>query len=518
MKLKSITLTKPLSNILFIHFSRHFGVIVLVCIIYFRLPAAAQGVSNLENSPDAPANSSKTDESGIDGPSFGFFFDRFRVTLEKGFRTEAAGPLYYSQEAESGDVTAFPPFFSNYLNPDVESHEEDFLYPLFTDGRYGHERRWQFFQLINGVRGREPDDAKTRQFTIFPLYFEQRSQDTNLNYTAVIPFYGRLKQRLFKDEIYFIMFPAYVETRKRDVVTDNYFFPFVDVRHGDGMAGWQVWPFAGREHKVVTTVTNGFGDAITVPGHDHSFYCWPFYLRQDNGIGSEAHEKFRASIPFYAYSRSSQRDSTTVLWPFFTVIDDRERKYHEWQGPWPFVIYTRGEGKHTSRVFPIFSESHNDTRETDSYAWPVYIYTRLHADPLDQQRKRILFFLYYRYSVKNTETGWERVRLDMWPFFEWHRDFNGNERLQVLAPLEPAVPDNSRIERNWSPLWSVWRAQKSPVAHTSSESLLWNLYRHDSAPEFNKVSLLFGLYQNETRSTNKTVRLLYIPMARSQKK
>lgn len=514
MKLKSITLTKPFSNILDIHLCRRSYVFVLVSLICFHVSVIAQGVPQSENVSNPPAGSQKMDESHI-GPSFGFLFDRFPLTLEKGFRDEAAGPLYYSQDAESGNVVAFPPFFSDYTNPDVESHEDDFLYPLFTDGRYGHERRWQFCQLLNGVHGLEPDDARTRQFTIFPLYFEQRSQDTNLDYTAVLPFYGRLKNRLFKDEIYFIMFPGYVQTRKRDVVTDNYFFPFVDVHHGDGMTGWQFWPFVGHEHKVITTVTNGFGDSIMVPGHEYSFYGWPFYLSRDSSIGSDDPEKFRASIPFYAYTRSPQRDSTTVLWPFFSVIDDRERKYHEWQGPWPFVIYARGEGKHTSRVFPFFSESHNDTKENDSYAWPIYMYSRLHADPLDQQRKRILFFLYYRYAVKNTETGWERVRLDMWPFFEWHRDFNGDERLQVLAPLEPAVPDNSRIERNWSPLWSVWRAQKSPKAHTSSQSLLWNLYRHDAAPEFNKTSIFFGLYQKETKSDVKTVRLFFIPVTRS---
>ncbi len=62
-------------------------------------------------------------------------------------------------------------------------------------------------------------------------------------------------------------------------------------------------------------------------------------------------------------------------------------------------------------------------------------------------------------------------------FFTWHRDFNGNERLQVLAPIEPAVPDNRGIERNWSPLWSLWRAENNPKTGAASQSLLWNLYR-----------------------------------------
>ena len=58
-----------------------------------------------------------------------------------------------------------------------------------TRTRYGHERRWQFFEVISTSSGDETDENNTRRVTgIFPLYFQQRSTDTNLNYTAVIPF------------------------------------------------------------------------------------------------------------------------------------------------------------------------------------------------------------------------------------------------------------------------------------------------------------------------------------------
>ena len=56
-------------------------------------------------------------------------------------------------------------------------------------------------------------------------------------------------------------------------------------------------------------------------------------------------------------------------------------------------IFTRGEGKTTSRVWPLFSRSHNATLESDSYLWPVYTFNRTHSDPLDLQRTRVLFYL-----------------------------------------------------------------------------------------------------------------------------
>src|ERR1700761_7125777 len=64
--------------------------------------------------------------------SAGFIFDRFKLTLEDGMRTEAAGPFYYSEQKEDESTVAFPPFFSYYKNPAVESVEYDFLYPLLT--------------------------------------------------------------------------------------------------------------------------------------------------------------------------------------------------------------------------------------------------------------------------------------------------------------------------------------------------------------------------------------------------
>jgi hypothetical protein len=201
-----------------------------------------------------------------------------------------------------------------------------------------------------------------------------------------------------------------------------------------------------------------------------------------------------------------------VLWPFFSWIDDRGKQYHEWQGPWPFVIFTRGEGKTTSRVWPLFSQSHGGALESDSYLWPIYTFKRTHSDPLDLRRTRILVYLYDDMIEKNTATGEAKRRVDAWPFFTYHRDFNGNNRLQILALVEPAVPDNSRIERNWSPLWSLWVSENNLQTGASSQSFLWNLYRHETAPASKKCSLLFGLFQYQSDAEMKRLRLFYIPV------
>ena len=450
--------------------------------------------------------------------SAGFIFDRFKLTLEDGWRTEAAGPFFYSEQKESEETLAVPPLFSNYKSPGIHHSEFDLLYPLLTYEHYADEWRWQLWQLLSFAGGRQPDDFQTHRFTLFPIYFQQRSLDTNLEYTALMPVYGHLKNRLFRDEIFFVMFPVFGESRKRDVVTDNYFYPIGHVRHGDGLHGWQVWPVAGSEHKEVTTQTNGFGDIATNGGHDTSFFLWPFWISQDTGLGTDNPEKFRASIPAFAVTRSPQRDATSVLWPLFTWIDERGKKYREWQGPWPFVIFTRGEGKTTDRVWPLFSQSHNDTTESDAYLWPIYQYKWLHSGPLDRRSTRIAFYLYVGITEKNTETGVFKQRRDMWPFFISRRDFNGNYRLQILAPIEAILGHNRGIERNWSPLWSLWRAEDNPKAGTASRSLLWNLYRGETGPGHKKTSLLFGLFQYQRDGGNARTRWFYFPASQTRKK
>ena len=109
-----------------------------------------------------------------------------------------------------------------------------------------------------------------------------------------------------------------------------------------------------------------------------------------------------------------------------------------------------------------------------------------------------------------------RRRIDCWPLFIQRRDFAGNSRLQILAPLEPFVPMSKSIQREYSPLWSVWRSENNPRAGATSQSLLWNLYRRDKTPTTKKCSLLFGLFQYESGPDGNRTRLFYIPLSRTK--
>ncbi|PYJ07755.1 MAG: hypothetical protein DME25_03105 [Verrucomicrobia bacterium] len=443
-------------------------------------------------------------------------FDDFDLTLAPGHRAEALGPLFYEEQKETQQTWAIPPLLSHTLDPATDSEEFDFAYPLFTYDRYGEQYRWQIFQLLNHSGGPTQLETARDRFSLFPFYFQQRSSDPSQNYTAVLPFYGHLKNRFFRDEIFFVLFPVFGETRKKDVVTDNYLYPFFHLRHGEGLSGWQFWPVVGHERKEVTTQTNILDEVEVIGGHDSRFVLWPFYMQRISGLGTTNQVWQQASLPAYDLVRSPARDQTTILWPFFSRIDDREKKYREWELPWPFVVLARGEGKTTTRFFPLFSRAHNPTTQSDFYLWPVYKYNRFQSEPLDRQRTRILFFLYSDLIEKNTQNGTARRRTDFWPLFTHHREYNGQSRWQALALLEPFLPNHKSIERDYSPVWSIWRAESDPKTGAASQSLLWNLYRRDVTPASQKCSLLFGLFHYQSDTTGKRLRLFYIPVARSK--
>jgi len=443
----------------------------------------------------------------------GPLFDHFALTLAPGERTEMFGPLFHCERQESRTEWAVCPFCSAGRDPDTDAADFDLLYPLLTWDRFGGESRFQLLQLFSRAGGRDQEDHQTRRLTLFPLYFQQRSEDPDRNYTALVPFGGRLQNRLFRDEIQFILFPLYSRSRKRDVVTDNYLYPVVHVRRGEGLHGWQVWPFYGAEHKDVTTRTNGFGEVHTIGGHDKHFVLWPLFFTQTTDRGTEDPKRFQALLPFYARLRSPQRDSSTWLWPLFTYTEDRGRGYREWDLPWPFIVVARGAGKTTTRVWPLFGRAAGTNQQSEFYLWPLYLHRRLQAAPLERERTRGLFFLYSDAAERDSASGQTRRRLALWPLFTHRRDWEGSTRWQVLALLEPLLPNNRSVERNYSPLWSLWRAERHPGTGAASQSLLWNLYRREVRPGAKKCSLFFGLFQYESDAQGRRARLFYLPLS-----
>jgi hypothetical protein len=446
---------------------------------------------------------------------FGPFYDKYPTTFGEGARAELLGPLFGWEMSEKATLFRFSPVFSLYKDSTIPQTEFELAYPLLSFDKFGKEYRFQIFQVLSWAGGESSVGDGTRRTTIFPFYFSQRSPDPAKNYTAVMPFYGRLRNRLFRDEVFFVMLPLYLQTLKRGVTTYNYLFPFFHWREGAGVKGWQFWPVAGHERKAVTTSTNNWGDPLVSAGHEKLMLLWPFFFKNTLGIGTTNVQKQLVVLPFYTSQVASNRVSKTYGFPLgYTHTIDRDRGYEEHDAPWPLVVFARGPGKTVNRVWPLFGQAKSPTLQSDFYAWPLYKYNRITSAALDRERTRIALFLYSNTSEKDVTNNTVLLRRDFWPLYTWRKDHQNNTRLQVLSILEPILPNNKSIERVYSPAYALWRSEKNAVTGASSKSLLWNLYREEKRAGYEKRVALFGLFQREKTADRTRWRVFFIPFRR----
>ncbi len=441
----------------------------------------------------------------------GPMFSKFGLTLEEGYRVEALGPIYHREVGIHYDEWGIAPLFTRHYDSAANRLSIDIVWKLAEYDRMGPEYRFAFFQFFNFTGGRTLNEENDRRFTVFPIYFQNRSSNPDRDYTAVFPFYGRVHSRLFRDEIKWVMAPFYVETRKKDVITKNMPLPLFHIRRGDNLSGWQLWPLISEEYKGITEVTNVLGEIEQIGPYHKSFFLFPIFMEKHMGIGTPEEDWQSTFLPFYYLRRSAGRDVTTVLWPFFPFTVDRENDYKEWGLPYPIVVIARGPGKNAARFWPIYGQAHNDTIRTRFVLAPLYRSKEVNSENLHRFRWGIAYFVYDHVDERNTETGRDYKRRNLLPLFTYNKNMDGSEYLQILALLEPLLPNDETLRRTISPLWAIWRTENNPGTGKKSHTFLWNLFRREKTPTTKKTSFLMGLFQQESSEEGKSLRLFYLP-------
>ena len=249
-------------------------------------------------------------------------------------------------------------------------------------------------------------------------------------------------------------------------------------------------------------------------GHDRFFALWPVYFHQNNNLGTENPEKFRAILPLYAFSRSPKRDSTSVIWPLFTWIDDREKKYHEWEGPWPIVVIARGEGKTTTRVWPLFSRAHNARAESEYYLWPLYKIRPVSfrfAGP--GAHPHFVLSVLGRDRKEHRDRGGTAARWISGPCSPGTANLTAPAGCKFSRWLNRRCPTTGASSATGRRLWSVVAVGKQSAARERRASRCSGIYTAATRrPAAKKCSLLFGLFQYQSDLKTKKMRLFYIPV------
>ena len=425
----------------------------------------------------------------------GPLFTEFPTVWESGRKTEILGPLAMWETTADERNWAVYPLMSYQAAPIVEVEEFDFLYPLFTWRKQGTESRWQLFQFLNFAGASYQSEDPVVRRTVFPFYFQQKSRSRTNDYLAVLPFYGHARNRVFRDEFDFYMFPLYLKSRKGELVTKNYVMPFVHTRHGPGWDGWQVWPFFGTERKQVGWATNHLGDRVVSPGGEKLFVLWPFFFDEKVRLGTDQAVTNFAVLPFFSRQRGTNIHQTSILWPFFSRTEDRAKGFVEWGAPWPFIGWADSTNKTARRFFPFYGVAKAPGVEARLVMWPFYTHRKAEDGAMRRDRWRMAFFLYDDVRLQSNTDGRFRRERALWPFFVWKRDLEGRERLQILELFETFFRNRESVQRNYSPLWALYRSESNPSTGSASESVLWNLYRRDESPTRVRTSSFFGLIQ-----------------------
>ena len=144
--------------------------------------------------------------------------------------------------------------------------------------------------------------------------------------------------------------------------------------------------------------------------------------------------------------------------------------------------------------------------------------TRVACRSAGPRRARASCFIFIRdVTEKNTETGADKQRAGFVAVFHLAPRF---QRQRTPANSRAARTDGAEQPRHRAQLVAalvaVARRRTIPKPARASQSLLWNLYRHDTTPDSKKCSLLFGLFQYQSDAEMKRLRLFYIPVMNTQ--
>jgi hypothetical protein len=429
------------------------------------------------------------------------------------------GPILEFDQARDGSTEEFSirPLFHRREDKAMQRLEWEVLYPLMSYSRTETDWEFQFLQLLNfRDEGSRPAERERRD-DFFPFYLSGTTE-TGEHYRAVLPFGGRVLNRLGQDEADFVMFPLYARFVKGDVETRYFPWPLISRTRGDKRSGFRIVPLYGEDRKE--------------GAFEKRFVLWPFYLHQRTGLDEESPEETLSILPLYVAQRSKERDSTTILWPFFTHAVDRERHFEQWDLPWPLIRIARGDGRTINRLLPLFSVEERlmqheflltEMRSRDLLIlFPLYTRNEVEVPGSLKVRDRILWYLYSDEREEGRDGSTRRV--DAWPFFRYTRDREGRTEFQTLALLEAFMPGNEKIEQNYSPLWALYTYRRNPEGDTA-RSFLWNLVRHEEtsagrsieflgpilayreAEKEAHLSLLGGLLEYDVRNGVRSVRL-----------
>lgn len=367
----------------------------------------------------------------------------------------------------------------------------------------------------------EGDDETDRDTGAFPLFAYGHDKDEG-TYLTLAPFGGKTLGLFGKDDMHWwgFPYPLYLYTRDNDFESRHVLWPFINWVNGEGRSGFRVWPFYANYTRH---------DDEGKLAYDRTWLLWPLLTWQTNGANlmkegpdgelvPEDPTRVFAFLPFYGHVHGPRIHETDILWPLFRwttypkVGDQREEGW-ELRAPFPFVIighYDEGETRYD--FWPFFGIRRRPGYVRHFALWPFERYELIDDDWV-KDRNFAIFPFWQDHEHLDRRTGRSYRRWQLWPFVHYRREEDGSKEWNALSifPFR-----NELLEDLLLPFVTLWRHREIPGLKSSETSLLFGLagWRNAQPPgdeEYDRVSLLFGLFQYRRKGSERALRFLWLP-------
>ena len=429
----------------------------------------------------------------------------------KSKETDILWPLVESVQGPEKSAEGVYPFVTSFKQPEHNSKSLEVLYPIFIDRQGDTRHKIWVLPLFYYTKQKLP--VPFSKTTVFPLLW-WGSDKKGQGYFAFFPFYGTIRERLAREEIFFVLFPIYERSLINGHVANNVLFPLIAWTHGGRTESSRVIPF--YTHRK----TDGFPDEWSV--------LWPI-IHFTKSTGDEPNPRNMFAIwPLFGWDNTPKRHTWMILWPFFTFAKEEGTDYYSWLGPWPILRLEKTKDLSRTQVWPFYGYLNRKGSVKRYWMWPVYRTYHQETEKLAQRDWSVLLVLVHKEFTDKLQNTQE-VRTGFWPLFRYYRKSDGTKWFYALAPLW--IHDEPGFERVYSRFWRLFEYIDNKKNDETSYRFLWRLVRYDrykdyktfnvigplfryeSQPEVQtKYSVLGGLFTVGSRGGAPVLKILYVPL------
>lgn len=313
-------------------------------------------------------------------------------------------------------------------------------------------------------------------WSLFPPFIFGGHGTPENTYFAFFPFFGTLHDFFTYDRLTFVMFPIFGSSQKspNDRKAYGILIPFTGWGSGDdGSSWWRLWPFYGRSEW---------------PQHyDRAFAMWPFWHSEANYLDTSDPSREWLAWPFYGEVDRGAFHARSILWPFFGWEWNSETGYSAWDGPWPAVKVIRGGAGHPyseTRVLPFFAFYRSVEIDSTTILWPILWFREERTTDADKSSVYVLPFFVGSSGVKHRTDPKSGEAVDhpasttmVWPLYRGDRNPDWGRRDELLWPLP--LPRLAGFRENWFPFFSLYSRDESPEGAVSQRVIL-DLFRREA--------------------------------------